>query len=378
PDAEGMLGAYLYFADAIPGLIKIFAKLLFIPSGDRDRGLEMLTYGATHPGLFTEDYKTILAAVDLVFEGKFEAGTARFVSLLDEYPYYTRLAEPIGVVVPFSPLDRRRLGEIQARAIADYLSLDNPSRDWSTLQRVRLNRAFSEMYFGSPSEAMELFAELLESPPDYPDWFLPIALLNRGYFLQKTGERAQALAAYEKVRSSAAMSFYHGVANIMLESLNGSVKTVRLDDLGFIKQIYDGRIDDAEAGLRSYEREYGVDAMSSFYAGDIEIFKQNFPEARRAYERALDAAESGGDQIYQMFSAIRLAELAGMDGDFGRAREHLEHAKKYCHANYLLDFMVRSRDRYFQLLDEGTIDVPPTMLIRGAVGAGNPSSSPGR
>ena len=154
----------------------------------------MLEYGASHNGLFSEDYRVILAAVDLVFEGKFADGTSAFISLSEQYPYYTRLVEPIGVVVPFSPLRNRELREVEIRAIADYLSVDNPSRDWSIVQRVRLNQTFSEMYFGSPSDAIKQFTTLIETPPDHPDWFLPIALLNLGYFHQKTGEKEKARA----------------------------------------------------------------------------------------------------------------------------------------------------------------------------------------
>ncbi|MEJ2722530.1 MAG: hypothetical protein P8181_15540, partial [bacterium] len=42
PVANGMLGAYLYFADAVPKVFKLLSRLLFLPTGDRSRGLEML------------------------------------------------------------------------------------------------------------------------------------------------------------------------------------------------------------------------------------------------------------------------------------------------------------------------------------------------
>jgi tetratricopeptide (TPR) repeat protein len=377
PDAQGMLGAYLYFADAIPGFVKFMAKLLFIPGGDRDRGFEMLEYGASHRGVFMEDYQVILAAVDLVFEGKFADGTSAFISLSGQYPYYTRLVEPIGVIAPFSPLRNRELAEVEVRAIADYFAIANPSRDWSIVQRLRLNRTFSEMYFGSPLDAMEQFASLIETPPEHPDWFLPIALLNLGYFRHKTGEKEKAQAAYETVKSSPEMEYYHSVAEVMLKSLNEPVKTVHLDDLEFIGQIYDNHLGSAEAGLKRYKIAYGEDALYFFYAGDTEVFKQNFTAARNIFQQALECREYGGDQIYQMFAAIRLAEISGMAGQFDTARAYLDHATKYCYANYLINFMIRSRNRFYQLLDDGTIDTQPTLLVPGGHGSSLPAEATG-
>ncbi|UCH84400.1 MAG: tetratricopeptide repeat protein, partial [Candidatus Latescibacterota bacterium] len=339
PDAQGMLGAYLYFADAIPGFIKIMAKLLFIPGGDRDKGFDMLEYGATNDGLFSEDYRMILAAIDMVFEGKFEEGSEQFISLSEQYPYYTRLVEPISVVVPFSPLTIHEFGRIEARAIADYLSVADPSRDWSIVQRLRLNRAFTEMYFGSPAGAMNAFTVLIETPPEHPDWFLPIAMLNLGYFHQKTGEKKKARVAFESVKSNSDMSYYHDVAETMMESLDEPVKIVHLDDLEFIRQIYQDRPDSADVGLQNYRNTYGEDALYFFYEGDNNVFRQNYLAARHNFERALECREFGGDQIYQMFAALRLAEISGMEGRFGQAREHLDQAKKYCYANYLINFM---------------------------------------
>jgi predicted negative regulator of RcsB-dependent stress response len=233
------------------------------------------------------------------------------------------------------------------------------------------------MYFGSPSDAMDQFASLIEKPPDHPDWFLPIALLNLGYFHHKTGEKEKARAAYETVKSSPEMDYYHSVAEVMLKSLNEPVKTVYLDDLDFIAQIYDNHLTGAEAGLQHYKNEFGEDALYFFYAGDAEVFKQNFTAAGTLFQQALECREHGGDQIYQMFAAIRLAELSGMAGQFDTARAYLDHATKYCYANYLINFMIRSRNRFYQLLDDGTIDTQPTLLVPGGHGSRIPAEAAG-
>ena len=42
PVASSLMGAFLYFADTLPSAFKFVSKLLFLPAGDRDRGLQMM------------------------------------------------------------------------------------------------------------------------------------------------------------------------------------------------------------------------------------------------------------------------------------------------------------------------------------------------
>ncbi|MBD3222987.1 hypothetical protein GF314_17295, partial [bacterium] len=42
PIANGLLGSYLYFTDAVPRLFQLLSRLLMLPTGDRERGLAMI------------------------------------------------------------------------------------------------------------------------------------------------------------------------------------------------------------------------------------------------------------------------------------------------------------------------------------------------
>lgn len=363
-DAQGALGAYLYFADAIPGFVKIFAKLLFLPGGDREKGLDMMRYAATHEGVFSADWQFVLAAVDLVFEGHFEKGSDEFVDLLERYPYYTRLAEPIAVVATFYPARTRELFTVVDAAIDRHLALGEQFADWNLVKRLQLIQAFTESYFGRPQEAVARYAALIEAPPRNPDWVLPIALLNRGYLQQKTGNTDEASKAFDTVRTSGQTAFYRRAAEAMRESIDGPVKTIDPADLDFVRRIYEGEFDDASRMLERYKETYGEDALYEFYTGDLEMLTGDFTPARSAYERALSCDARGGEQIYQMYSAVRLAELAGTDGRYSEARALLKRAQGYCHANYLLDFLIESRQRFYQLVDAGKLDAKPSVLVR--------------
>jgi tetratricopeptide (TPR) repeat protein len=362
PDAQGVLGAFLYFADAIPRYVRFVAKLLFIPTGDREKGLTMMRYAATHDGLFSTDWRFVLAAIDMVFDGNFERGTEEFIRLLDEFPHYTRLAEPLAVVAPLYPTRTAELRRIAERALDTHLTLDPEHVDWSLVKRMRLLNAFTDSYFGRPREALEEYAALAADPPRHPDWVPAIALLNRGYLLQKLGGRDEARRSFETVRANPRSAYYHRVCETMLATLDLPLKAWEADDLGFVAAIYEGAHTDAAARLRFYAEKYGEDAAYDFYAGDLAALSGDTAAARTAYEEALSRAEAGGDQIYQLFAAARLAELLGSEGRYDKAREYLKRARGYCYANYLLRFLLESRERFYDLRDKGRMEGEPALF----------------
>lgn len=366
PDAQGDLGAFLYFADTLPGLVKFISKFFGIPSGDRERGLEMLRFAASQNGVFKVDYQVALVAIDLLFEGRLEQGAVGMRALIDEHPYYTRLVEPFAVLGPLDPLRLRAHQQLEDRVLADRFSMVNARVDWSLVKRIQLHRAYADMYFRAPSLALTELTTLIDNPTERPDWFLPLAIINRGQLYAKSGRVDEALQAFEMVTGREDMSHFHDLAYGLLESLKEPWNVIELDDLDFVGNIYDGRLEEGQAGLKEYGRLYGRDVIFYFYLGEIDTFRQDFPAAQRAYEATLKIDVAGGDESYQMLAALRLAELAGLRGKYNDAKKYVEDATQYTHAGYLVDFMIHSRMRYFELLDNGTIKTAPTLLLKQA------------
>jgi tetratricopeptide (TPR) repeat protein len=361
-DASGSLGAYLYFADAIPGFVKILAKLFFIPNGDREKGLEMLRYGAAQESPMSTDWRFISAAVDLVFEGNFERGADEFAELLDEYPYYTRLAEPLGVVAPLYPGRTREFRDLADEAVRTHLFIRSARLDWSLVKRMRLVGAFTDAYYGRPAAGLAAFDELIAEPPPHPDWVLPIALVNRAYVSQKKGMKEEAVRDLGAVLANERMSRYHPAARAILESIGKPMRTVDFADLAFVDEIYAGDLAKASVQLRSWKDAHGEDVMTDFYTGDLQALSGDAEGAREAYQRALDRAAYGGDQFFQTLSAAHLAEILGGQGRYGEAQKLIERARGYTHANYLLDFLLESRQRYYHLIESKKLEAKPSLL----------------
>ncbi|MFQ5510902.1 MAG: tetratricopeptide repeat protein [Candidatus Krumholzibacteriia bacterium] len=364
PDAQGDLGAFLYFADAIPGVVKFFSKLLFFPSGDREKGLRMIEYAATNNGPFHSDYEIARAAIDLLFDGHLEKGITAMSALVDRYPNYTRLAEPYGVLAPLYPLKLREFQRIEDKSLARHLGRRGHDANWNLVKRMHLHRAFSDMFFLSPATAVFSFTTLIDNPVARPDWMLPLALLNRGILYAKSGRTTEAREAFSGVIESEEMKFFHDTAHKLLKGLDEPYEVIELEELEFVGRIYDVRLAEASEGLERYRQNHGEDVIYHFYNGELNLVAQEFEAAARAYMAALDVEAPHIDQSYQMFAALRLAEIHGHEQRFRQAVDYIDEALKYTHAAHLFNFMVNARRRYYTLLDDGTLTDLPTMLFQ--------------
>lgn len=362
-DAQGDLGAFLYFADTLPGVVKFISKMLFIPGGDRERGLQMLHYAATHDGTFVVDYQIALAAIDLIFEGRFERGATAMEALIDKYPYYTRLVEPFGVMAPLYPTRIREFERLEDRTVGRHMA--QGTVDWSLVKRMQLHRSYLNMFFGTPQTAYFELTSLVDNPVSRPDWMLPLAMINLAHLQAKGGQVEEARSALEHVLENDAMSHYHDLAGDLLSSMKDHPwKTVDLGDLDFIASIYNLRLSAAREGLAAYRARYGTDVLYYFYLGELELLAENFVASARAYGNCLGIEVYGGDQTYQMFACMRIGEMHGHEGRYKEAREFFEQAKSYTHAGYLFDFMLAARTHFYELLEEGTITAQPSLLLQ--------------
>lgn len=375
PDAQGDLGAFLYFADTLPGIVKFLGKLLFIPGGNRERGLQMLEYAATHDGAFSSDYQVALAAIYLIFEGRFEEGAVAMEQMIERYPDYSRLVEPYGVLAPLYPTRLRQFQRLEDSVIARHLGRGSDLVDWSLVKRIQLHRSYNNMFFGHPQRALFELSSLVEKPTPRPDWMLPLAMINLGHLEAKRGDTGKARALFEQVKETDTMNHFHDLAGDLLDSFGKPWKRIELADLDFIASIYDGSLQVAREGLAAYDAKYGRDPLYYFYLGETELFAQNFVAAAQAYGACLAVKVGGGDQSYQLFAATRLGEIHGHEHRYETACRYFDQAKQYTHAGYLFDFMLNSRKHYYELLRDGTIEQQPTLLLQSMSDYSTPLST---
>lgn len=363
PDAKGILGTFLYFADTLPSVIKIIKTLFLIPGGDREKGLEYLHYACSREGLLQTDHQIVLGAIYTIFEGRFEEGVNVFTALLDRYPDYLRLVEPLAIVRTFYPSKIQYLLNIELSSIARSRQSMDTELDGETIQRLRYHRSYSNMFFESPSLAMGEFSSLIDEAPARPDWLVPLSLVNLGCLYANSGRMDDATAAFERVLQDEEMKRFHDIASDMMKTKNSQDESLIAGDGNFIHNIYFMNPKSAESALQNYQSEKGSTVLYEFYRGETMLLTGNYEAASTHFTNALDLDVPVYSQAYQMLAAVRMAEIKGLQGDYNAAIKYLDDGLDYYHKEFLIDMLIEGRKRFYERLKKGELNVDPSVLI---------------
>ena len=85
-DADAGLGVYNYYADVLSPFIKLVRFLLFIPGGDRQKGLQQLQAASQQAVLLAPEARHELAKIYSVRENRPAQALPLFRALADQYP----------------------------------------------------------------------------------------------------------------------------------------------------------------------------------------------------------------------------------------------------------------------------------------------------
>jgi tetratricopeptide (TPR) repeat protein len=195
-DAYLGLGLYDYFASQLPWFARILSKLLLGLGGDRERGVAELERAATR-GLFTRvEARVFLAIAYLDTEGRYEEALGVLKDLNARYP---------------ANLDFYGMLAFAYRTRYDYANAIH------MLQRM-VERGASEPAFGRQSRqmtayflastykvageydlALPVLDELVADFDPRAEWLAVSSLIERGRIHDLKGQRARAVADYERV-----------------------------------------------------------------------------------------------------------------------------------------------------------------------------------
>ncbi len=363
PDAKGIMGTFLYFADTLPAVVKVIKKLFLIPGGDRERGLEYLNYAAGQKSLLRTDHRIILAAINTIFEGKFEEGVRGFTDLLDRYPNYLRLVEPLGVVATFYPGKASQLQHLENSVISRHTQKLENRLDWNTIYRLRYHRSYANMFFEAPSLAIEEFTALIEEGPERPDWLIPFSLINLGRLYANLGRMDEAQKILNRLLDNGQMERFHDIASNMVEKQEKTESLLAGSDGSFIRSIYMFETASAEVVLEQYRNNEGATILYDFYCGESSLLAGDIARAFDYYEHVLDRKVPRYSQSYQMLAAARMAEIMGSQGNYNAAEKYLEKSLDYYQGEFLADMLIKGRKRFYQRLSKNELDTTPSLLF---------------
>ena len=201
-DAYFGIGAYHYYADVAPAAAKILRWMLFLPGGDRVKGLQEMLQARQRGALLKGEADYQLHVIYLWYERKPE----RAIELL----------EGLDARYPSNPLFLRRLAEVQAEWVHDRpasaaawqkllerASMGRVHSPASTEARARLGLAteLDELY--ETDRAIDVLKPIVDrgSAATRPLVARAQAQLGRAY--DRLGERALAVKAYSAALDSA-------------------------------------------------------------------------------------------------------------------------------------------------------------------------------
>jgi tetratricopeptide (TPR) repeat protein len=360
PVASSLMGAFLYFADTLPSAYKFVSKLLFLPSGDRDRGLAMMQAAAATDNPIGTDNLLILYSVYLGFEGRYEEGLDGFKKLQEQYPLHATFVRPAAIMAPLLPrLSIEQSDSLDARA-ALVSSLGKHRIDSSTCTLIRLERACADRYY-NPQRSIERLEQILQDNPPHPDWTMGFAAYQLGLLRAAQGNEAAAKTAFELTIRDDRVKYLRDDAKKALEALKDYPGGTGLGpaDLAAIYGSDEEARKVARAELANKENPTIAD---QFYLGEAWLMSGELDRAFAAYTGVINPPAAPWDQQYQMVACTRAGEILAARGDYKSAAKHYEQAGSLWHNEYLYDWILEARERYFERVADGKETVKPSLL----------------
>ncbi|MEJ2720958.1 MAG: hypothetical protein P8181_07425 [bacterium] len=342
PTASGLLGSYLYFADQIPNAFKFLAKLLRLPSGDRELGLELLDAAIQKDSLLETDWRLILYNVYFYFEGRYEDGLAGLRGMSQRHPGYGRTAIPIAVSRVFAPQFAAEHDSIVTETVNRLYSAPHREVDWNALYLIQFFRAYGDRYCSSSSSAEARLRSIIHEAPRHPDWVEPSARLELGKLYASRGDRGAAVEMFEFVKENSS--------------------------IGRLRDEAETLLDDVEKYADHFDRPPVADFdpwmsfIAKFYLGETLLLSGELQDAFVVYSDLIEPEAPSWYETYQLIASMRLAEIYAANKHYDSAAKFAGYAMNFYHGEYLVDWIIEGRQRYFERLANGQESVPPTLL----------------
>jgi tetratricopeptide (TPR) repeat protein len=326
PVANGLLGAFLYFTDAVPAIFQMLSKLMFMPTGDRARGLQMITLAENGPSAKVEDFRTLAMTVNVLFEGRWEDGLPEAIRLAAEHPAYVRLALPLSAMRLLAP----GLGaELAARIdMTETISASLPAADVDTasLWMSRTYRAWIDRVLLGPTTAEAGFKAIAAAAPQDPDWVVAFA-----------ERQLEALAA---------------------DRADGLPDT-------FAATVWAAPLDALPALAASLGKNFGSSLRANFWAAECRLRMGEIDVAEKLYRKVAEWDGSDHLEPFRLVACARVGEIKARAGSYRAASRWYERALDHHHDVYRVDWMLKGRARHLDELDRegGALAGEPVLFV---------------
>jgi tetratricopeptide (TPR) repeat protein len=265
---------------------------------------------------------------------------------------------------PLLPGRSSETGDSIDATAARILALPKDQLDVSTCDLIRYERAYADRFY-HPSRAIERFEEILIDTPEHPDWVPGFAAFELGRLKAASGDVEAARSAFELVLRDSNVEYIHDDAKAMISALKKFPKGTGIGPAN-VQSIY-GSDEEARRVVRdALVATESPSIADQFYLGEAWLLSGDRDKALNAYTGAINPSAAPWDHSYQMIASARCAEILGSQGSFEAAAKHYERAASFWHKEYLLDWVMEARERYYKRLKSGEETTRPTLLSASA------------
>jgi tetratricopeptide (TPR) repeat protein len=362
PLALGTMGVFLYFADTIPTLVKYLSRLLLLPGGDREKGLEYLHRAAAMESIYQVDFQVVETSIDLLFEGRFEDGLDGSKALFNRFPDYPRLCIPMALMLPFDPVGLPANTRIVDESLDRYATGATNTPEPASYPAALLDflDAHAGRFIAPPDVAADRLNRFTEPDTGRPDWITGYAAFELGRLAASEGRSTDAGELFSFVRHHPKAALIHGEADKMHKAL-GRHPDAGADEYP-VTEIYFGTREERTALLEQQYVVFPATTKGLFYRGETLLLNGVFGEALEVFAELVETEATPWDEEFQLLAACRAAEICGAGGDYDRAARWLERAGDYYHKEYLVDWLLEARRGYYKRLANGEEKVAPRLL----------------
>jgi len=318
PVASGLLGAFLYFTDAVPEVIQVLSKLAMMPTGDRELGLSMIQTARSVDNPLRNDWRMLDVNVSLYFEGRLEEGLPRAEALHDSFPAYARLALAPALGRIWVPAREAEYAARIDRTVALAKDLAVGGKVKSSLWTARFFRAWGDRFLVGAGASREAFEAIVTAAPERPDWVVPMARLKLVELAAEGGDRPTADRLAAEILADEALKMVHKPAANLRKQLKDAAPTGHVAD---------------------------------WYQAEASLLTGDFTGAESAFRKISSAPGPMWLQDYRLLSTVRVAELKALRGEYRSASRWLKKSLKYFSGAFRLDWVIKGRSRYFDELD---------------------------
>lgn len=281
------LGVYNYLSGALPGYAKVLKIFLFLPGGNKEKGLSLLKLAGQKSTYFGAEAQLLLARFYADFEDQ-PNDAARIVQAFHKnHPGNAWFEYWLGTLYSDEINEYDRAEEIYlnileqcGRGVPSY-TIELKNQATLKLARVRSRKLH-------PEQAIEEIRQLIAAKPKEPAWVLAKAYLDLGNIYDQIGMRKEALLSYKQVLSLREYKDFHEQAHKLIEQdynqKNADIYRLNLEGR---RLAADQKFTEAETSLKKVLDRYPNNEQTLYALAETAYLKGSYPESAELLNRLI-------------------------------------------------------------------------------------------